>query len=128
MKKVFKSFFKFLMSYNLVEAWLKKMQPRTVTDITERIAYLLDGLEGADGFKIRNKFKTKVVNPAFTDGYTYVKLRNLYNYVLQHSSFKDNPEYAIMPLPESIFSFSTLHQSYQNYLNYIMSSLNIFQA
>lgn len=89
------------MSYNLVEAWLKKIQPRTVTDPTRYIVRLLDGLEGVDGFKTFNKFRTKVVHPAFADGYQSVKLRNLYNYVLQHSSFKDNPEYAIMPLSES---------------------------
>lgn len=120
MKKVFKSFFKFLMSYNLAEAWLKKMQPHTVTNTTRDIVRLLDGLEGTDGFKIFNKFRTKVVNPAFADGYQSVKLRNLYNYVLQHSSFKDDPEYAIMPLSEIKFNTDIW-----NYLSHFVHRDNI---
>ena len=108
------------MSYHLVEAWLKKMQPSTVTDTTRGIMHLLDDLEDINGFKIFIKFKTKVVKPAFTDGYTYVKLRSLYNYVLQHSSFKDDPEYAIKPLPEVKFNTDVW-----NYFDYLVRRNNI---
>ena len=118
------------MSYNLTGVWLKKMQPYTLMNTTKSIACLLDGLKGTNDFKMFAKFKTKVVTPALANGYRRVKLNKLYNYVLQRSSFKDDPEYAIMSLQISNFNTGTgiIAQARQNYLNYTDISYDVIAS
>lgn len=98
MKTVYKVFYKFLKTYNLTEQWLiasKKVILYRGANYKVFISGLLDNIDVELFEKYYNKFQNKVSLVAFRRNVLRTKLLNVYNYVLKHSCFKDNPAYNV---------------------------------
>ena len=97
MRTFYKVFFKFLKSYDLIEKWLISVKShynfrRTSKTLVSSLISYLD----ADLLQEKcNKFYHKVCKFAHKNNITFVNIFNVYDYVLKHSEFRDNPDYNI---------------------------------
>lgn len=98
MRSFYKVFFKFLKSHDLIEKWLISVKTYYIFRRASKIlvSSLLNYINDADLIQKKdNKFHHKVYKFAHKNNITFVNIFNVYDYVLKHSDFKDNPNYNI---------------------------------
>lgn len=120
MKTVYKVFYKFLKTYNLTEEWLtasKKIIYNRGANYKVFISGLLDNIDSKLFEKYYNKFQNKVSSIAFRRNIFRTNLLNVYNYVLKHSCFKDNPAYNAEVMNIDIAYDSFINTYMNNYIN-----------
>lgn len=97
MRTFYKVFFKFLKSYDLIEKWLISVKSHYNFRRTSKtlVSSLINYLDGDLIQKKDIKFHHKVYKFAHKNNITFVNIFNVYDYVLKHSDFRDNPDYNI---------------------------------
>ena len=121
MRTFYKVFFKFLKSYNLIEKWLVSVKAYYIFRRASKIlvSSLLNYINDDLFQKTCNKFHRKVYKFAHKNNITFVNIFNVYDYVLKHSDFKDNPNYNIQQ--------GTSVEDYFNNLVGIMPNIQMVQ-
>ena len=118
MRSFYKVFFKFLKSHDLIEKWLISVKTYYIFRRASKILVnsLLNYINDDLFQKTCNKFHRKVYKFAHKNNITFVNIFNVYDYVLKHSDFKDNPDYSI-----------TRKIATEDYLNDFIRNIQIFQ-
>lgn len=121
MRTFYKVFFKFLKSYNLIEKWLVSVKAYYIFRRTSKIlvSSLLNYINDDLFQKTYNKFHHKVYKFAHKNNITFVNIFNVYDYVLKHSDFRNNPDYSIQQ--------GTSVEDYFNNLVGIMPNIQMVQ-